>query len=85
MTSRGKRRIGYELAVKLKLEGLKNYDGYSYAVSLEELCDDGSDPEANLNVTQQGKKQQKDFNRASTLREIVEKCREILNIIKEEV
>jgi hypothetical protein len=60
------------------------------AVKISELCDDGSDPECKLYVTaektkDQGLKFRKDYAALKTEKAIVEKCREILSIIREEL
>ncbi|CDW91631.1 uncharacterized protein loc101207721 [Stylonychia lemnae] len=87
--SRGKRRIGYELEIKIKFRGLGKQEGLECAVKFTEFCDDGSDPEAQLFVTKeegtdQGTKFKKEWNSQSVTNKVVEKCREILNIIRDE-
>ena len=54
--SRGKKRMGYELELKLKLKGLpgSKWDGLECAIELEELCDDGGAPESKLFITKEG-------------------------------
>lgn len=42
---RGKKRIGYELDLKIKFEGQERWDGLKCAIEIKELCDDGSDGE----------------------------------------
>ena len=42
--SRGKKRIGYELELKVKFAGLDRWKGLDCAIELTDLCDDGSDP-----------------------------------------
>lgn len=41
---RGKKRIGYELKLKLKFEGIKKMKGVEAEFKFKEICDDGSDP-----------------------------------------
>jgi hypothetical protein len=38
--------MGYDLTMKIKLEGVKNtkLEGVELEIKLNELCDDGSDP-----------------------------------------
>jgi hypothetical protein len=48
--------MGYEIEIKVKFLGLKKYDGAECALELKELCDDGSDPEAYISVTQEKNK-----------------------------
>jgi hypothetical protein len=54
--SRGKKRMGYELELKVKLKGLlgTRWEGLECSVELEELCDDGSAPESKLFITKEG-------------------------------
>ncbi len=42
---RGKKRLGYELDVKIKFDGQKKWAGLYCAIEIKELCDDGSDGE----------------------------------------
>jgi hypothetical protein len=51
--SRGKKRIGYELEIKLKFTGTGKYEGLDCSVSFSDFCDDGSDPEQKLFVTKE--------------------------------
>jgi len=46
VTSRGKRRMGYELELKVKLGGLTggDYEGAEALIKIIELCDDLSEP-----------------------------------------
>jgi len=46
VTSRGKRRMGYELELKVKLEGSagSDYEGAEALIKIIELCDDLSEP-----------------------------------------
>lgn len=54
--SRGKRRIGYELDLKLKFQGQDKHEGLECTIQISELCDDGSEPEYKLFITkEQGK------------------------------
>jgi len=43
---RGQPRMGYEINIKMKLEGAKNsvLDGFECTVKINDLCDDGSEP-----------------------------------------
>ena len=50
---RGKRRIGYELELKVKFEGIGQYEGTECALKMKEFCDDGSDPECKIYVTKE--------------------------------
>ena len=54
---RGKKRIGYELELKVKFEGTGRFEGSECAMKLKELCDDGSDPECRLYVTKEKSKE----------------------------
>jgi hypothetical protein len=45
---RGKKRIGYELALKLVLWGQGARAGTEATFEIEELCDDGSDPNCGI-------------------------------------
>jgi len=45
---RGKKRIGYELAVKLVVWGQGSKAGSEATFEIEELCDDGGDPNCRL-------------------------------------
>ena len=47
--------MGYELELKIKLVGRGKWQGLEAAIKLDELCDDGSDPEHKLYVTKEGK------------------------------
>ena len=49
--SRGKKRIGYDLEIKVKFSGQGPKAGYECAMKLAEFCDDGSQPESKLFVT----------------------------------
>eukprot|EP00347_Sterkiella_histriomuscorum_P015547 403356622 len=90
ITSRGKRRIGYELEIKIKFAGQDKYEGLECAVHLVDFCDDGSDPDTNLYVTKenggkdQGLKFKKDYSAKKAEKEIVAKCRDILAFIRDE-
>ena len=46
VNSRGKKRMGYELELKLKLKGMlgSRWEGLECAFDFEELCDDGDAP-----------------------------------------
>lgn len=56
--SRGKKRMGYELEIKLKFKGQGKWEGIECAIEFKELCDDGSDPESKLYVTKEKSKDQ---------------------------
>jgi len=82
--------MGYELDIKVKLDGLfSQYKGSEIEVKLTELCDDGGEPEVELHVPEK-----KDKNHASklkatiksdgTIAEIIAKSREILNSIRDQ-
>jgi hypothetical protein len=65
VVSRGKKRMGYELQLKIKFEGCGKWEGIECATELKELCDDGSDPEFMLYVTKDkgnGTKFKQEFN-----------------------
>ena len=87
--SRGKKRIGYELEVKLKFEGKGRWEGLECSVELSDLCDDGSDPEDKLFITKEGKEKGIKFRQEAkeqkVIRQIVEKCREVLAIARDEL
>jgi len=51
--SRGKKRMGYELELKLNFEGKGRWEGLQCAVEMTELCDDGDDPESKLFITKE--------------------------------
>ena len=48
--SRGKKRIGYELEIKINFEGSGKLKGTELSIEILELCDDGSDPEFKLDI-----------------------------------
>ena len=54
---RGKRRIGYELELKIKFVGQGAYEGNECAIKLKEFCDDGSDPECKFYITKEKNKE----------------------------
>lgn len=58
IVSRGKKRIGYELDLKVKFEGSGKWEGLECTIGLKELCDDGSDPESKVKVTKEKSKEQ---------------------------
>lgn len=43
---RGEPRMGYEMNIKMKLEGAKDseLEGFICTVKIDDLCDDGSEP-----------------------------------------
>jgi len=51
--SRGKKRMGYELELKLKFKGQEKWEGLECAIELSELCDDGGDPESKMFITKE--------------------------------
>ena len=50
---RGKKRIGYELEIKIKFVGQAFFEGCEVGLEMCEFCDDGSDPECRIFVTQE--------------------------------
>lgn len=49
--SRGKKRIGYELEMKVKMAAESGkWEGIECSIEMTELCDDGSDPESKLYI-----------------------------------
>ena len=87
---RGKKRIGYELELKIKFEGRGKYEGTECAIKLKDLCDDGSDPDCRLYVTKEKSKEatqklKAEINSERVLTEVMGKCRELLQQLKDEV
>lgn len=87
--SRGKKRMGYELEMKIKLKGKGRWEGLECAVEFTELCDDGDDPESKLFITKEtssgsGPKFRQEAAADKLFKEIAEKCREVLAIVREE-
>lgn len=87
--SRGKKRLGYDLELKIKFTGLKTYEGAEGAIKLHELCDDGSHQESNVYITKEKsaqltKKLREDIQMKKAVEELDKKCREVLEILKNE-
>lgn len=87
--SRGKKRMGYELELKLKFEGQGKWEGLECAIEMSELCDDGSDPESKIFITKEsskgsGTKFRQEAAAEKLLKEVVDKCREVLALVREE-
>lgn len=64
--------------------------GLECAIELTDLCDDGSDPDHKLFITKEsgkgsGPKFREEAKTERLAKQMSEKCREILNILKEEV
>lgn len=82
--------MGYELDIKLKLEGMHQlYEGSELDVKLSELCDDGGEPEVELSVPVKKDKDQATKLKAAVksdgvVAEIIAKSREILNTIRDQ-
>ena len=55
---RGKKKFGYELELKVSLEGQEEYEGCKCTVKVKELCDDGSDPELDAKIVKKKSKDQ---------------------------
>ena len=55
---RGKKRIGYELELKIKFVGQGVYEGSECALKMKDFCDDGSDPECRIYLTKEKNKEQ---------------------------
>ena len=53
IVSRGKRKIGYELDLKVKFEGIGELAENEVSFSFSNLCDDGSDPDFKVYVTKE--------------------------------
>lgn len=51
--SRGKKRIGYELEMKVQFKGTDVLSGLTIAIELVDFCDDGSEPDHKLYVTKE--------------------------------
>lgn len=56
---RGKKRIGYELELKVSFTGVGGKSGNEFAFEVKELCDDGSDCEYMIYVTKASNKKSK--------------------------
>ena len=89
VNSRGKKRMGYELEMKLKFKGQGRWEGLECAIEFTELCDDGDDPQSKLFITKEaqggsGPKFRQEAASDKLFKEVADKCREILAIIREE-
>jgi len=87
---RGKKRIGFELEIKFKFKGAKHWEGIEGAIEYEEVCDDGSEGDMKLFVQKeknkdQGRKFKEDANTCKLLKKVLDKVRETLAVIKDEV
>jgi len=90
VVSRNKKRIGYELEVEVRFEGISpDFEGSECTVTLAELCDDGSDPDASFQVhsSKDGKQDAllKSKLKEKGAKELWEKIVEILGWIKDEL
>ena len=47
---RGKKRMGFELEIKFKFKGSKQWEGIEGTIEYEEVCDDGSEGDMKLFV-----------------------------------
>ena len=90
---RGKKKLGYELKIKVRCEGSETHDNDEISIEIEDLCDDGSDPEFTLwaskvkgeRESEKTKELKKDCMSAGVLKEFWERCKEALEAIREEV
>ncbi len=91
---RGKKRIGYELEVKVNFEGQGPKKGNDFSFRLQELCDDGSDPSAEFHASKESTKQKnkgvdgkdglkQEIIKTRVLDEFIEKCKDILKQIQD--
>ncbi len=83
---RGKKRIGYELEMKVRFKGGEKFNGIEASIELSDFCDDGSDPDFKLYVTKekspdQGLRFKKEFATKKIIKEFIAKCKEILTLI----
>ncbi len=81
--------MGYDLEMKIKFEGLGRWDGLQCAIEIEELCDDGSEPETKIFITKEspngtGSKFRQEAASDKVVKEVVEKVREVLAIVREQ-
>lgn len=86
---RGKKRIGYEIKIKLRFEGVNKMKGVEVEFKFKDICDDGSEPESTFKITKDTKLQagvqlKKDIRAENTQQVILEKVKEVLNQLKEE-
>ncbi len=87
--SRGKKRMGYELELKVKLAGRGRWEGLEASVELTELCDDGSDPEHKIYIQKEsskgsGPKFREEARSERLAKQLTERCRDVLNIVRDE-
>ncbi len=81
--------MGYELQMKLQFVGKGKWQGLECRVELSDLCDDGSDPEEKLYITKEGKEKglkfRQEVSEQKVIKQIVEKCRDVLAIARDEL
>ena len=81
--------MGYELQMKLQFVGRGKWEGLECSVELSDLCDDGSDPEDKLYVKKEGKEKglkfRQEVSEQKVIKQIVEKCRDVLAIARDEL
>jgi hypothetical protein len=65
---RGKRKIGYELEIKVKFDGQGKKEGSKITLGLKEICDDGSDPEGKITINAQPKEDKKNKDSSTLLK-----------------
>ena len=87
--SRGKKRMGFELELKIAFVGRGRWAGLECAIELTDFCDDGSDPEHKLFITKEsdkgsGPKFRQEAAAQKLVAQIVEKSREVLAIVRDE-
>ena len=91
--SRGKKRIGYELEMTIVCETVPEAGpGYDCTFSIKDLCDDGSEPECKVTVKLNGKGDaggnarefKEEIEGDGIVFVVVEKCRQVLGIIRDE-
>ena len=73
----------------MKFKGLGKWAGIEVEIELTELCDDGSDPEHKIYITKEngsgsGTRFRQEANDCKLALKLAERCREILNIVKDE-
>jgi hypothetical protein len=81
--------MGYELELKVKFRGQGRWEGLEGAIELSDLCDDGGDPESKIFVTKEGAKStgtkfREEARNERLVMQVTEKCREVLNIVRDE-
>ena len=85
--SRGKKRMGYELELKINFKGIGKWTGLTCEIELSDLCDDGGDPEHRLNVDSSngtGNKFKTEASAEKLVEKVTEKIREILQLVRDE-